>query len=246
MCMAKRTKGKTFAPKPNKYLELLKDELKKELPQERYVGSLTRGQREQLNQQFDIRTIPICWGIPFDELMYSQFFGAYALLVRMPWDSIVTTMSTYLPDARNEIHRQFCEDTDAPYLMMLDSDTISPSDLIRRLIAHKKHLVGGWYNNKPKDGALPHPVVYKFDEETDKQILFKHYLKPGTGLERVDGMGAGCWLMSRELAEALGPKPYSMHKATEDLVLSREVMKLGYEMYVDWDINCLHLGVGAW
>ena len=77
-------------------------------------------------------------------------------------------------------------------------------------------------------------------------ILFKHYLAPGTGLEKVDGMGAGCWLMSRELALALGPKPYSMSKATEDLVLSRKVMKLGYEMYVDWDINCLHLGVGAW
>ena len=245
--MAKRKKGKqTFAPKPNKYLELLKKELKEEQKQERFVGSLSSGQREQLNQQFDIRSIPICWGIPFDELMYSQFFGAYALLVRMPWDSIVTTLSTYLPDARNEIHRQFCEKTDAPYFMMLDSDVVPPPDLIRRLMGHQKHLVGGWYNNKPKDGGLPHPVVYKYGTDDAGKVGFMPYLAPGTGLEKVDGMGAGCWLMSRELALALGPKPYSMQDGTEDMFISKKIMELGWEMYVDWDINCLHLGVGAW
>ena len=244
--MAKRKNKKKFAPAPNRYLELLKEDLKKEVPQERYVGKLSSGEKEQLIQQFDIRSIPICWGIPLDELMYSQFLGGWMYLVRMPWDSVVTTMSTYLPDARNTIHKQFCEETDAPYMMMLDSDVVPPPDLVGRLMAHEKHLVGGWYNNKPKDGADPHPVVYKFEEENDNQILFRPKLAPGTGLEKVDGMGAGCWLMSRELALALGPEPYSMDRAAEDLVLSRKVMKLGYEMWVDWDIHCMHLGVGPW
>ena len=248
--MAKRKKGKkTFAPRPNKYLELLKDELKDEVKQERYVGSLTRGQREQLDQQFDIRTIPICWGTPLDELMFSQFFTSFVTLVRMPWDSFVTTLSTYLPDARNEIHRQYLEDTDAPYLMMLDSDVVdivNPTKLIAKLIAHQKHLVGGWYNNKPKDGAQPHPVVYKYGIDDAGVEGFMHYKAPGTGLEKVDGMGAGCWLMSRELAQALGTKPYSMDGGTEDIVISKKIMELGYAMWVDWDLHCGHLGVAAW
>jgi len=244
--MAKRKNKKKYAPAPNKYLELLKNDLVEEVPQTRYVGKLTSGQREQLDQQFDIRVQPICWGIPFDELMFSQFFTGWIYLVRMPWDSMVTTTSTYLPDARNSIHKQFCEDTDSPYLMMLDSDVVPPPGLVDKLISHQKHLVGGWYNNKPKDGANPHPVVYEFDKETDDTLTFKHHVEPGKGLEKVDGMGAGCWLMSRELALALGTSPYSMHRATEDLVISKKIMDLGYEMWVDWDIHCQHLGVGPW
>jgi hypothetical protein len=49
--------------------------------------------------------------------------------------------------------------------------------------------------------------------------------------------------MSRELAEALGPRPYSMHKATEDLNLCKKIMDLGYEMWVDWDLACAHMGI---
>jgi len=248
--MAKRKKNKKqFAPKPNKYLEMLKEELKEEVPQERMVSNLNRGQREQLDQQFGIRTTPICWGIPLDELMFSQFFTSFVTLVRMPWDSFVTTLSTYLPDARNEIHRQFLEDTDAPYMMMLDSDVVdivNPTQLIAKLMSHKKHLVGGWYNNKPKDGAEPHPVVYKHGKDEAGKVGFMPFLQPGSGLEKVDGMGAGCWLMSRELAEELGPKPYSMSGGTEDIVISKKIMELGYGMWVDWDLHCGHLGVGAW
>ena len=56
-------------------------------------------------------------------------------------------------------------------------------------------------------------------------------------------MVAGCWLMARELAEALGKDPYSMDKAAEDLVLCKKIMDLGYEMWVDWDLPCAHCGV---
>ena len=88
-----------------------------------------------------------------------------------------------------------------------------------------------------------HPVVYDFVREDDKGIFYSHRDNPGTGMEKVDGMGAGCWLMSRELAEALGESPYSMDKAAEDLVICRKIEKLGYEMWVDWDLPCAHCGV---
>ena len=248
--MAKRKKNKQkYAPSPNKYLELLKDELKDEVPQSRMVSNLTRDQREQLDQQFDIRTTPICWGIPLDELMFSQFFTSFVTLVRMPWDSFVTTLSTYLPDARNEVHNQFLRDTDAPFLMMLDSDVVripEPTKLISKLMAHEKFLVGGWYNNKPKDDAVPHPVVYMYGEDQEGKIGFIPFETPGTGLQKVDGMGAGCWLMSRDLAEDLGESPYSMEGGTEDIVISKKIMDLGYSMWVDWDLHCNHLGVAGW
>ena len=49
--------------------------------------------------------------------------------------------------------------------------------------------------------------------------------------------------MSRELAEALGESPYSLERGTEDLILCKKILDLGYEMWVDWDMPCAHMGI---
>jgi len=240
--MAKRKKNKQFAPKPNKYLELLSDELRGEVKEKEItISSLDKDTSELLRKEYDIRTTVITWGIPMDEIVYAKFFSNFMQLMKMPWDSVITTESTYIPDARNTIHNMFLKECDAPYLMMLDSDVLPPPNIVSALLAHDKHIVGGWYRKKSRKNA--HPVVYDFVREDDEGIFYIHRKEPGTGTEKVDGMGAGCWLMSRELAEALGENPYSMDKAAEDLVLCRKIDKLGYEMWVDWDLPCAHCGV---
>ena len=40
-----------------------------------------------------------------------------------------------------------------------------------------------------------------------------------------------------------GAKPYDMNRGTEDLVLCRKLMNLGIDLYVDWNVNCAHIGV---
>jgi len=242
--MAKRKKGKRYAPKPSKYLELFSDELKEEIAGiegKPIISSLSRDESEFVRKEYDIRTTSVCWGFPMDEILYAKFFTSFLRQVMMPWDSVVTTESTYLPDARNVIHDRYLEQASDPYLMMLDSDVLPPPGIVPTLISHNKHIVGGWYRKKCRENA--HPIVYDFSRETDDGLFFEARQEPGTGLEKVDGMGAGCWLMSRELAEALGESPYSMEKGTEDLVLCKKVMDLGYEMWVDWDLACAHVGV---
>ena len=240
--MAKRKKNKQFAPRPNKYLELLSEELKGEITGQRIASSLTREEKEILHQEYRIRSLPICWGVPCDELMFTKWFVNFLRLAPMPWDSYATTESTYLPSARNDIHNTFLKDTDAPYLMMLDSDVLPPPNIVDILLSHKKHVVGGWYKSKSLAKG-PHPIVYDFYSESDTSLQWEARKEPGVGMEMVDGMGAGCWLMSRELAEALGENPYDMERGTEDLVLCKKIMDLGYEMWVDWDIPCAHMGV---
>ena len=239
--MAKRKKGKQL-PKPYKYINLLSDELKKEVTAKPEIISFKQGESEFMRKEYNIRTLPICWGIPMDEILYSKFFSNYLMHVnKMPWDSVITTESTYLPSARNTIHNNYLERNTDPYLMMMDSDVLSPPDIVQTLINHNKHIVGGWYRKKSRENA--HPVVYDFDGEDNEGIYFRPRNEPGTGLEKVAGMGAGCWLMSRELAEALGTSPYSMERGTEDLVLCKKIMDLDYEMWVDWDLACPHVGV---
>ena len=240
--MAKRNKRKRYAPRPNKYLELLSEELRGEITGQRTASALTRDKKEVLIQEYRIRSIPICWGLPCDEMMFTKWFVNFIRLSSMPWDSFATSESTYLPSARNDIHNTFLNETDAPYLMMLDSDVLPPPNIVEILMSHEKHIVGGWYKSKSLQKG-PYPVVYDFHSESDEAINWKSREEPGEGLEKVEGMGAGCWLMSRELADALGEDPYDMEKGTEDLVLCKKILDLGYEMWVDWDIDCAHMGV---
>ena len=217
--------------------------MKGRVPQERKITEFSGGAVTSITHPLVLREYPIAWGIPMDEIMYSKFFELWNRNLNiMPWDEHIVAQSTYLPIARNLIHDRYLEGSKAPYLMMLDSDVICPPNLVEKLLDHKLPIVGGWYKNKNMNYP-PHPVVYDFVSESDSGINFKHRDAPGTGLEKVDGMGAGCWLMSREVAEKLGKSPYAVNKATEDLLISKKLMDLGIPLYVDWSLNCAHLGV---
>jgi len=187
-----------------------------------------------------LRYKKIVWGIPFDEVCFSKWVVNLLRLNMMPWDSIATTNSTYLPEARNTIHSAFL-DTDVEYLAMLDSDVIPPPDFIDRLLAHHLPMVGGWYRKK---GEPYNPVVYDFDHLNEKGIpRYAIRDEPGTGLEKVDAAGAGCWLIHRKVAEAIGKEPYDMEHGGEDLRMCERVRAAGFEIYIDWSISCAHTGV---
>jgi len=197
-------------------------------------------------QDVMMRYTPVLWGIPADEVMFSKFHTHFIRNSNMmPWDDYVSTESTYLPSARNEIHNTFKNDSDYPFLMMVDSDIIFPRLMVEQLMSYKLPIVGGWYKNKHW-AHEPHPIVYDFLHTThDGRSKYKHRENPGEGLERVDAMGAGCWLISRETAEAIGDSPYDMEKGGEDLRFSKKLMDLDIPMHVDWDIACAHIGVSA-
>lgn len=205
---------------------------------------MENGEAQYLDRPtLSLRETPVMWGVPMDEIMYSKFFTIW---VRhsgyMPWDSFATTESTYLPNARNEIHNQFLK-SEFPYLMMLDSDIMFPPDMLEKLMEHDKSIIGGWYRNKHKF-TPPHPIVYDFVSVSENgTVNWRHRDEPQKGVEKVDGMGAGCWLMKYETAAQLGESPYDMAGGTEDLKLSKKLMDLGIPLYVDWNIPCAHLGV---
>lgn len=201
-----------------------------------------------------LRTTPIAWGFPGDELMFYKFFANIFHLGYMPWDNVITTESTYLPDARNTIHKIYYEEMmkTHPYLFMIDTDVLAPPGTIPKLLEHDKPLVGGWYKKKEKfevkdpEGNVSYiqrPVVYDWEKEEGGKWWFVQRMKPGEGLENVAGAGAGCWLMRRDIAKRLGKEPYSMEQAGEDLVMCKKVLDLGETPWIDWDIECAHTGV---
>jgi cellulose synthase/poly-beta-1,6-N-acetylglucosamine synthase-like glycosyltransferase len=205
---------------------------------------LNNGSPAVIQSQIKIRRFPICWAIPLDELCFSLWFSNFMHLPIMPWDNISITMSTYLPEARNHLHQVFVEDMkDVEYLFMLDSDVMPPPTIIERLLAHKKPMVGGWYRKKGGENEI---VVYNSNSlNSDGTTGWHSVEQAGKGLEKVKAAGAGCWLMKREVAEAIGSRPYNMERGGEDLELCMKVAEAGYDIYIDWDMACAHAGVGV-
>jgi hypothetical protein len=190
------------------------------------------------------RKTPVVWGIPCDELSFSKFWVRFVGTAGiMPFDGFAFSEGTYLEKARNLIHDSFLK-TQAPYLMMLDSDILFPPKMVETLMAHDLPIVGGWYRDKKAEDH--HPTVYDFVEDREDGVsVWRHRKNAGTGLEKVDAMGAGCWLMKREVALALGEEPYGKNIAGggEDMKLCRRLMELNIPLHVDWSLNCAHLGV---
>jgi hypothetical protein len=204
--------------------------------------------RKPVARTVELRNTPVTWGIPFDELMFSKFMIYFEKNAdRMPWDGFVSSQGTLVHIARNRIHKAFLqEEQKRPYLMMVDSDIIFPEKLVDKLLAHDLPIVGGWYKNKNIKDL--HPTIYDYDHQDEKGVfVWKHRNEPGTGLEKVDGMGAGCWLMRRDVAEKLGEEPYgTSEQGGEDLVLCRRLHDLGIPLHVDWSLDCAHVGVGVY
>ena len=197
-----------------------------------------------------LRITPVCWGIPFDEICFSKWVRALLTFNRvLPWDDLITTGSTYLPEARNIVHSDYLTLLETEWLMMLDSDVSPPPRVVDALLARVGHnpeikMIGGWYRRKDEPYG---PVVYE-DLGDDKSGIIEARIyeldEIGEGLEQVDLAGAGCWLMHRSVAEAIGEEPYDMEHGGEDLKLCRKVREAGFDLWIDWDIACAHIGVG--
>jgi hypothetical protein len=206
---------------------------------------------EEVHESVMIRVTPVAWGIPFDEVVFSKWTRHILGSVRiMPWDDTIFSSSTYLPEARNKVHDDFLENSSCETLMMLDSDVIPPPGFEHKLLKHMERsknirMVGGWYKMKDESRM---PVVYHDDGFDDRGIAqYRKYGKNevGKGLTKVDAAGAGCWMMHRKVAEAIGKKPYHMNEGGEDLLLCRKVREAGFSLWIDWRIECAHAGVAV-
>lgn len=221
--------------------------LQERAPRQRGVHVFEDDEQSYEIQTVNIRTTPVAWGLPMDEIVYSTWCMQMFRHAMMPWDDVLETRSTYIPDARNIIHSRFVKHSMCDFLVMVDSDTILPPGYVDHcldLMQGNKdiRMVGGWYAKKNHEN---HPIVYRYHPEGVGNLAWEAYDKPGEGLEAVDAAGAGCWVMHRSVAEAIGPKPYNMNEGGEDLILCKKVNQAGFKVWIDWSMRCAHIGSTA-
>jgi len=221
---------------------------KRGVPKHRIQAVYEDGATTIHREMLVLRTTPVTFGIAFDEVVFSKWVEHMLGRFRpMPWDNLMTSCSTYVPEARNTIHDNFLEYGKHDWLFMLDSDVMVPPGTIEKFLALARgnpeiRVVGGWYRKKAEPFR---PVVYDGPKEVRDGIpIYKERDEPGTGVEAVDAAGAGCWFMHRSVVEALGKSPYNLNEGGEDLLICRKIHDAGFKTWIDWDTKCAHVGVG--
>ena len=143
----------------------------------------------------------------------------------------------------------------------LDSDVVTPRDVIPRLQAHNKGIVSGVYHRRSPPHAIPVAI---------KNGTWYLDAKPNTGVHEVDVVGAGCLLIHRSVLERLPPQCPQLGKhwfwwrvdqqglrdekgnllyhpgecLSEDFSFCQHAKKtLNMSTYLDTSVQCRHIGL---
>lgn len=140
---------------------------------------------------------------------------------------------------------------DFDYLLTVESDLAPVSDIIQRLLSHKKDIVGclymiGYPNSK---SYPPQACLFKkvFNKETGAPETKR--LEPeegwgyfGSGLQPTHGCGFGTTLIKKSVLERVKFWYYLDSKVPmhSDVLFYRDVDELGIQVFVDTDIIVQH------
>lgn len=146
---------------------------------------------------------------------------------------------SHLAEVRNQFLEMFLQ-TDADYLLSVDSDVIVPPDILTRLLelADEKTIIGAAISNvagKPLDGATPGNFLIRLNEYSGSYIHPPHYEL--SGVMDVDVVGAVYLIPRKAIKDGVR---YGENSQGEDIYFSQQAKGKGYKLQVLLDPICDH------
>lgn len=138
---------------------------------------------------------------------------------------------------RNRIAKDACDLTDADYVFWCDSDIMLPQDAITRMVSHGDPFVTGIYFQR--EGSHWPLIANRLPNEGSFQWLIKW---PEGAYFPADGCGFGCVLTSVEMLKDIGDNWFTYEKYSEDFDFCIKAKAKGYQLHVDSNVLCGHLG----
>ncbi len=149
--------------------------------------------------------------------------------------------------ARNHlVCRMLDHPIDPTHLLFLDADIVPPRETVGRLLRANKSIVSGLYRKR-----LPpyEPMAFL----KGRGGALKPISPKGPRLRRVDFVGAGCLLITREVFETIKPPWFTSEwtergHLAEDFSFCEKARRTGFSIYVDTTVRPLHLepvGIGT-
>ena len=134
----------------------------------------------------------------------------------------------FVHHARENLLHEVIELWGATHVLWLDTDMTFPSDTALRLLQHDVDVVAANYDTRR---APQRPTARRAG-----QCVYSH---AATGLEPVDHVGMGVFLMKASVVVGL-PRPrfwYSTPTETEDVYFCRLLRAAGHTIYIDHDLS---------
>jgi hypothetical protein len=146
----------------------------------------------------------------------------------IPQVTLAMMVGTFVHQAREKLLHDVTELWGATHILWLDTDMTFPRDTALRLLKHDKEIVAANYVTR----VLPsRPTARKDGKCVSSGDV--------NGLETVDHVGMGVFLMSTHLVPHL-PRPrfwYSTETETEDVYFCRLLRSAGHDIWVDHDLS---------
>ena len=154
---------------------------------------------------------------------------------------------------RNAFVREFLALPESvEYLLMIDDDMLVDLHVIEKLSVHKQPIVSAVnYMKYP-----PYrPVVYAETDAGEKdKVGTEHYgnvqhdyhqldMPSDVGVIPVDGVGAACLLIHRDVLLALSAPWFKFEGSGEDLYFCRKARAAGFRVLVDTTVHTGHVGL---
>jgi GT2 family glycosyltransferase len=147
-------------------------------------------------------------------------------------------------DAREKLV-EYAQSVNADYIFFLDSDMVPPSDTIQSLVAHDKDIISGMIFRRKYPFQ---PCFYmKCDLTKTNEPIFEGPMEPEkwpkSGAFEFEGFGLACCLIKMDVFDNI-KKPYFFPRPNvgEDLTFCLKAKKAGYKMWVDFGVDCAHMG----
>ena len=145
--------------------------------------------------------------------------------------------------------RRYALDNDFDYVLSLESDLFPTSDVIQRLMAHSKPVVGAlYYIGGTEEGMATHPCVFITTPKTNstngtRLITPEEHqeLVDEGGIHRIHGMGVGCALMMiYVLKDYIFWTDNRFDNKHSDVYFYMDLWNNKVPVYVDYDLETKH------
>lgn len=186
--------------------------------------------------------------VPTAEMARRADFYDYFNFLQKPLGTIITFAHGQSPARNRNLMIKAALDQNCSHVFFIDDDVAFEKDILMKLLAHDKDIVGGLYYMR----SYPHtPICFDYADEQGR--CRTHYLSDGeTGLIEVVAMGLGACLIKTEVFKKI-EEPWIRLGELEkdhwcdDIGFFRRVRAAGIKLYCDLDIKVGHMAqVTVW
>jgi len=179
----------------------------------------------------------ICVGMACSDFIRTKTVGTLiALFKKHPDMTFIVKQGPYVFSNREQVAEDFLK-TDCTHLFFIDSDMLFQPEVLDKLIADDKDIVGAQYNRRVDKEGVP-VVATRYQLNPNDQLpqrVFKNY-----------AVATGCVLIKREVFNKI-PKPWFFHGTEEsprgeDIYWCEKCIKNGFEIFIDGSLKVGHCG----